>query len=94
MATGDELTSVYHCINVSNMRTTISLDDDVFEAAKTLATSSGKKLGKVLSQLARRGLRVEASTSRKSGLPVFQVGPDAPVIPSSRARKLLADDAT
>lgn len=76
------------------MRTTVSLDDDVFEAAQTLAASSGKKLGKVLSQLARRGLRVKAATSRRSGLPVFQVGADAPVIPSNRARKLLADDAT
>lgn len=83
--------SVYQRINV---RTTVSLDDDVFEAAKALAASSGKKLGKVLSHLARRGLRAEAATSRKSGLPVFQVPVDAAVIPSNRARKLLADDAT
>ncbi|MEO8044052.1 MAG: antitoxin [Spartobacteria bacterium] len=76
------------------MRTTVSLDDDVFEAAQTLAAASGKKLGKVLSQLARRGLRSEGKTSRRSGLPVFQVPADAPVIPSNRARRLLADDAT
>ena len=76
------------------MRTTVSLDDDVFEAAQTLAASSGKKLGQVLSQLARRGLRIETETSRKSGLPVFKVAADAPVIPSNRARKLLAEDAT
>ena len=76
------------------MRTTVSLDEDVFQAAKTLAASSGKKLGQVLSQLARRGLRAEAATSRKNGLPVFQVAADAPMIPSNRARALLADDAT
>jgi len=74
------------------MRTTVSLDDDVFEAAQALAASSGKKLGKVLSALARRGLRVQATTAHKSGLPVFRVPPNAPVIPSNRARKLLADD--
>lgn len=76
------------------MRTTVTVDDDVFEAAQALAASSGKKLGQVLSQLARRGLRAELKTGRKSGLPVFQVAADAPVIPSSRAQKILAEDAT
>jgi len=76
------------------VRTTVSLDDDVFQAAQALATSSGKKLGQVLSQLARRGLRAETNVARKNGLPVFQVEADAPVIPGNRAQKLLADDAT
>ncbi len=76
------------------MRTTVSLDNDVFEAAQTLAASSGKNLGKVLSQLARRGLRSSTTTARKNGLPVFKVSADAPLIPSNRAQKLLADDAT
>ncbi len=74
------------------MRTTVSLDDDVFEAAQTLAASSGKKLGQVLSQLARRGLRNEVAAARKSGLPVFEVASDAAIIPSNRAQKLLAED--
>lgn len=76
------------------MRTTVSLDDDVFEAAQALAASSGKRLGDVLSQLARRGLRTEGTTTTRNGLPVFKVAPDAPVIPSNRAKKLLADDLT
>ena len=78
-------------ITVSCMRTTITVDDDVFEAAQTLAVSSGQSLGQVLSQLARRGLRPQLKTGRKSGLPVFQVEADAPVIPSNRAQKILAD---
>jgi hypothetical protein len=76
------------------MRTTVTLDDDVFEAAQSLAASSGKKLGAVLSQLARRGLRSQPAAARKNGLPVFPVAPDAPVIPSDRAAKLLSDDLT
>ncbi|MFN2509406.1 MAG: antitoxin [Chthoniobacterales bacterium] len=76
------------------MRTTVTVDDDVFEAAQALAASSGKKLGEVLSQLARRGLRAEAKVTHKNNLPVFRVAADAPVIPSNRAQKLLADDAT
>jgi hypothetical protein len=74
------------------MRTTVTLDDDVFEAAQALARSSGKTLGQVLSQLSRRSLKVQAETSQKNGLPVFRVRADAPVIPSNRAGELLADD--
>ena len=76
------------------MRTTVTLDDDVFEAARAQAEASGKKLGEVLSQLARRGLRASTQTASKSGLPVFKVEPNADIIPSNRAKKLLAEDAT
>jgi hypothetical protein len=76
------------------MRTTVTLDDDVFEAARAQAEASGKRLGEVLSQLARRGLRASAQTASKTGLPVFKVQPDADIIPSSRAKELLAEDAT
>jgi hypothetical protein len=74
------------------MRTTITLDKDVFEAARSLAAASGKKLGEVVSQLARRGLRARVEATSKNGLPVFRVAPDAPVIPSNRAHDLLADE--
>ena len=72
----------------------MTLDDDVFEAAQAQARASGKKLGAVLSQLARRGLRASAETATTNGLPVFKVAPNSAVIPSSRARDLLAEDAT
>ena len=49
------------------MRTTVTLDDDVFEAAKAQAQASGKQLGAVLSQLARRGLRASTRSASKSG---------------------------
>ena len=76
------------------MRTTITLEKDVFEAAQAMSQASGKRLGEVVSQLARRGLRASADTGSRTGLPVFKVAPDAAVIPSTRARDLLADDAT
>ena len=79
---------------INHMRTTVTLDDDVFEAAQAQARASGKKLGQVLSHLARRGLRASSHTTKRSGLPVFKVRPDAEIIPSSRAKELLADDAT
>jgi hypothetical protein len=76
------------------MRTTITVDNDIFEAAQAQAQASGKKLGEVISQLARRGLRASADTASKNGLPVFKVQSNAPVIPSSRAKALLDEDAT
>lgn len=74
------------------MRTTVTLDDDVFEAAKELARTSGNSLGEVISTLARRGLRAQPTHSRKNGLPVFKVAADAAIIPGGRAGELMADD--
>jgi hypothetical protein len=78
------------------MRTTLSLDDDVYEAAKTLSQGSGESLGRVVSQLARRGLQpAEVVTpSERDGLPTFAVSPEAAVIPGSRAAELLAAEGT
>lgn len=72
----------------------MTLDDDVYESAQAQARASGMTLGQVLSQLARRGLRASAESAANSGLPVFKVRPDAEIIPSSRARELLAEDGT
>jgi hypothetical protein len=38
------------------MRTTLSIDDDVLQAAKRLADQQHRPVGEVLSELARRGL--------------------------------------
>ena len=75
------------------MRTTVTLDDDVFQAAKALSLASGRQLGQVLSQLARRGLAAKPSTSARNGLPVFKVPAQTPVIPTTRAAEMLADDS-
>ncbi len=74
------------------MRTTLTLDRDVFEAAQTLARASGRRLGEIVSELMRRGLRAQQVPAARNGLPVFPVPPDAPVIPSDRARDLLAEE--
>jgi hypothetical protein len=58
------------------MRTTLDIADDVLAAAKELAQREGSTAGKVLSDLARRGLsapvRKRASHSAmRSGVPVL-----------------------
>ena len=75
------------------MRTTVTLDDDVFKAVQSLAKASGKRLGQVLSELIRRALKGDArGLARRGGLPVFRVSEDAAVIPSSRAAEVLAKE--
>jgi hypothetical protein len=74
------------------MRTTITLADDVYQAAKVLAEGSGRSLGEVVSELVRRALRPPPPGRTEGGLPVFAVAPDAPIIPGHRAAELLAGE--
>jgi hypothetical protein len=64
------------------MRTTVTLDDEAYEAAVTLAKTSGKRLGQVISDLIRRALQKPQGPERKGGkrFPTFEVPPGAPMI--------------
>lgn len=75
------------------MRTTITLADDVAEAARSVARATGKTLSEVVSELARRGLKKSAPRPRnKKGIPGFAVPANARVIPSDRAATMLGDE--
>ena len=65
----------------------------MFQAAQDLAKASGKRLGQVLSELVRRALKSGSrGLTRKGGLPVFPIAPDAELIPESGAARLLAEE--
>ena len=53
------------------MRTTLEIDDDVLEAAKSLARQSDKTAGTVLSDLARRALTSTPTKSTRAGVGGF-----------------------
>lgn len=54
------------------MRTTLDIDGDVLLAAKEIARQRGSTAGRVLSDLARRGLmRTEGETRLRNGVPVL-----------------------
>lgn len=55
------------------MRTTLKIDDDVLEAAKSLARAQNRPIGKVLSELARQGLFPRPSAAKRKGFPIFEV---------------------
>jgi hypothetical protein len=74
------------------MRTTVTLEDDVYVTAKQIAENSGRSLGAVISQLARKGLAVEPSFELKNGVPVFRVGDAPEQIPGDRAARVLEEE--
>ena len=58
------------------MRTTLTIDDDLIAAARSLAQAKSESLGKAISDLARRGLTATPRFRRNphvSGFPVFSV---------------------
>jgi len=71
------------------MRTTITLDDEAYEAAVTLAKTSGKRLGQVISDLIRRAMQKPQGPARKGGrrFPTFEVPPGAPMISLKAVRR-------
>jgi hypothetical protein len=69
------------------MRTTLSLDDDVFELARGYAESRSLALGKAVSELVRKGLRAPTPTCMVNGLMVFDVPPDHRIT-SERVKEL------
>lgn len=75
------------------MRTTVTLDEDVYEAAMHLSRTSGQRFGVVLSALARKGLTREAGAKPKKGrFPAFKVPGDAAVIPAARVTRFLEEE--
>jgi len=72
------------------MRTTLTLDDGLFRAARALAAQRDISIGQVISDLALKGLRTARPAAVRGGFPVFSVGPDAPPITLDDVRR--ADD--
>ena len=75
------------------MRTTVDIDEDVLRAAKALAEDREQSLGRVLSDLARRGLQPSgAKAVRRSGLPVLPRLPGARPVTPEHVKELLEQD--
>jgi hypothetical protein len=54
------------------MRTTLDLDDDVLQAAKSLAQQRGQSAGRVISDLVRQALRPVSGQKIRNGVPLFR----------------------
>jgi hypothetical protein len=74
------------------MRTTLDVDDDVLNAARSLARSQRRSLGRVVSELARKGLVPRRAVSRR-GFPVFDVSRDAAPLTTDAVARALDDES-
>jgi len=74
------------------MRTTLSLDDDVFQLIRRYANSRSLGLGKAVSELVRRGLTAARPTRTENGLQVFDLPPDSPPVTRKKLEQLEAED--
>ncbi len=57
------------------MRTTLDIEDDVLFAAKDLARREKQSIGRIISELARKGLSGAATVSARAPKPVFGFRP-------------------
>jgi len=78
---------------IQPMRTTLEVDDDVLHAAKELAAARGSTAGKVLSELARKGLETPRAAGRtRNGVPLLPRRAGAPRMTMTQVNEL-RDDA-
>ncbi len=73
------------------MRTTLTLDDDVLAEAAKRAEMLRVSLGKAVSDLARRGLRVSPPVREVNGLVVFDPPKGSPKITARKVKEALSD---
>ncbi|HEX3068252.1 MAG TPA: CopG family transcriptional regulator [Thermoanaerobaculia bacterium] len=73
------------------MRITLTIDDDVLDAARRVATAENKSVGSALSELARRGLASQSKSKTRLRFPAFKVSRDARPLTLERVNEALDD---
>ena len=73
------------------MRTTLTLDDDVFRLIKRHAEGRSIALGKAASELVRRGFTVPRPVRLVNGIQVFDLPADSPAVTAESVRELEAE---
>lgn len=75
------------------MRTTLDISDAVLDQARAVARDRGISLGAAVSLLAERGMRAPVSRGGDTtGLPAFDVPPDATPLTAEMVRAALVDE--
>ena len=73
------------------MRTTLTIDDDILDVAKSLAETERRTVGEVISDLARRGLQPRDCREERDGFPVFEVKESAAPVTLDKVRLALEE---
>ena len=74
------------------VRTTLQIDDDVYEAARSLAAAEGVTIGEIVSRLARQGLAPRVTAGERNGFPIVQVSAGERPITPDLVKKALDDE--
>lgn len=69
----------------------MNLDDDVLQAARSLASTTGRSLGSVVSELMRKGLAPQPQ-SQTDDIPTFRVSKGAPTVTPEMVKEALNDE--
>lgn len=73
-------------------RTTLTLDDDVYEKLQAIARSTGEPLGKTVSRLLRQSFPKPKLIKDKDGLPVMQMPPGTPPMNPELIQRFLEEE--
>jgi hypothetical protein len=71
------------------MRTTLTIDDDVYEAAVAKARATGRTLGRVISEMARGALEPRRRSPARKRFATFDVPKGSRMISAARIQKAL-----
>jgi hypothetical protein len=77
---------------ISEMRTTLDLDDDILQAVKELGAVRKKTAGQVLSELARKALEPDPAIRIRNGVPLLPHRPGAPRLTVEDVERLLDEE--
>jgi hypothetical protein len=80
--------------DVSPVRTTLNIDDDVLRAVKELARLRGNTAGAILSELAREALerdRTAPAAGVRNGVPLLPARPGTGIVTPEAVRALRGD---
>ena len=75
------------------MRTTISIENEAFAAAKAYAQARALKLGQAVSELILRGSAEKLPIKQENGVWVFDLPPGTPRVTAKQVRQLLDESA-
>lgn len=73
------------------MRTTVDIDDDILQAARSLAKSRRVSLGTALSQLARKGLQPTPMLADNDLFPIFPCNTNDPPVTMEQVKEALEE---
>jgi hypothetical protein len=69
------------------MRTTLQIDDDLLQAAKSIAAAENRTVGQVVSAMIRKALHIKEYRDDVEDIPAFRVSENAPPLTPEMVRE-------